>query len=228
MADLSVLSVALSGLSLLLSIALLSILSILTLRVTELGKAIEEQVSLCGTKLSFIEFRLDRATASASDGLRHLVAKLNEFDPQIGSLQVLKKWISTERDSWLLRRTAQGWLALSAAAEYSVLNELIYLRITEGADPEAEQRILSTLKQLPKLLAKGTWLSTEDSSFPSLSLSGSEEPVMELLINVTEHREYLKDLSTQCKKDWGEMTQGLVSIHAKQPEEQRAEQQRAS
>jgi len=84
------------------------------------------------------------------------------------------------------------------------------------------------VKQLPKLLAKGTWLSTEDSSFPSLSLSGSEEPVMELLINVTEHREYLKDLSTQCKKDWGEMTQGLVSIHAKQPEEQRAEQQRAS
>ena len=57
MADLSVLSVALSGLSLLLSIALLSILSILTFRVTELGKAIEEGVSLCGTKISFIEFR---------------------------------------------------------------------------------------------------------------------------------------------------------------------------
>jgi hypothetical protein len=98
MADLGVLSVALSGLSLLLSIALLSVLSILTFRVTEMGKAavsalggIEAEVSLSATKLSLIEFRLDRATASASDGLRHLVQKLSEFDPQIGSLQVLKK-----------------------------------------------------------------------------------------------------------------------------------------
>jgi hypothetical protein len=104
MADLGVLSVALSGLSLLLSIALLSVLSILTFRVTEMGKAavsalggIEAEVSLSATKLSLIEFRLDRATASASDGLRHLVQKLSEFDPQIGSLQVLKKWISAER-----------------------------------------------------------------------------------------------------------------------------------
>ena len=42
---------------------------------------------------------------------------------------------------------------------------------------------------------------------------------MELLINVTEHREYLKDLSTQCKKEWGEMTQGLLNIHSGQTEE---------
>jgi len=152
------------------------------------------------------------------------VQKLSEFDPQIGSLQVLKKWISTERDSWLLRRTVQGWLALSAAAEYSVLNELIYLRITEGADPEDEQRMLSTLKEVPKLLPKNCWLSTEDSSFPELSLSDSEAPVMELLVNVTEHRDYLKSLSAEYKKQWSKMTQGLLSIHAQQPEERGAEQ----
>jgi hypothetical protein len=225
MADLSVLSVALSGLSILLSIALLSVLSILTFRVTELSKAavsalggIEAEVSLSATKLSFIEFRLDRATASASDSLRHLVQKLSEFNPQIGSLQVLKKWISAERDSWLLRRTVQGWLALSAAAEYSVLNELIYLRITEAAEPEDEQRQLSTLKEVPKLLPKNCWLSTEDSSFPDLTLSDSEAPVMELLLNVTEHRAYLQSLSAECKKQWSQVTQGLLSIHA-QPEE---------
>ena len=69
MADLSVLSGALSGLSLLLGIALLSTLSILTWKVTQIGKAIisalagiEAEVSLSATKLSFIEFRLDRAT----------------------------------------------------------------------------------------------------------------------------------------------------------------------
>jgi hypothetical protein len=42
---------------------------------------------------------------------------------------------------------------------------------------------------------------------------------MELLVNATEHRQYLKDLSGQCKKDWAEMTQGLVSIHSGQTEE---------
>jgi hypothetical protein len=105
-----------------------------------------------------------------------------------------------------------------------VLNEFIYLRIIEGADPEDEQRMLSTLKKLPKLLPKGSWLSTEDSSFPELSLSDSEAPVMEHLVNVTEHRDYLKSLSAEYKKDWAQMIQGLLSIHTQQPEEQRAEQ----
>ena len=61
----------------------------------------------------------------------------------------------------MLRRTTQSWLALAAAAEFSSLNELIYLRITEGADTQAEERILRSLKRLPKLLGKERWLSTE-------------------------------------------------------------------
>ena len=171
MADFSVFSGALSGLSgalLLLSIALLSVLSFLTWKVTQIGEMLssaladlQDGVSLCGTKLTFLEFRLDRATATAGDSLRHLITKITEFDPDIGSEQALKKWVSSERDSWLLRRTTQSWLALAAAAEFSSLNELICLRITEGADTQAEERILRSLKRLPKLLGKERWLSTE-------------------------------------------------------------------
>ena len=42
---------------------------------------------------------------------------------------------------------------------------------------------------------------------------------MELLRHVTEHRVYLRKLSTECKKDWAEMTKGLVSIHSCETEE---------
>ena len=38
-------------------------------------------------------------------------------------------------------------------------------------------------------------------------------------MNVTEHRDYLKSLSAEYKKQWSKMTQGLLSIHAQQPEE---------
>ena len=83
------------------------------------------QLKLLAEKASYIERRLDSLGASAAYSLRHLTEDIWSFDPQIGSEQVLRRWILRVRDEWLMRRSSLSWLYLSKAAEMQVRSELI-------------------------------------------------------------------------------------------------------
>ena len=63
----------------------------------------EEHCRFTSEKAAFLERRLDAATCSVSDAMRHVSQRIIEFDPEIGGEQVLASWIHKERDSWLLR-----------------------------------------------------------------------------------------------------------------------------
>ena len=63
----------------------------------------EEHLKFSSSKLQFLERRMDSATCSVSDALRHASQRVIEFDSEIGGEQVLVSWMHRERDSWLLR-----------------------------------------------------------------------------------------------------------------------------
>ena len=82
-------------------------------------------LKLLAEKASYIERRLDSLGASAADSLRHLTEDIWNFDPKVGSDQVLRRWIARARDEWLMRRTSAAWFYLSKAAELQLRAELI-------------------------------------------------------------------------------------------------------
>ena len=65
--------------------------------------ATEEHCRFTAEKAAFLERRMDAATCSVSDAMRHVSQRVLEFDSEIGGEQVLARWITKERDSWLLR-----------------------------------------------------------------------------------------------------------------------------
>ena len=54
-------------------------------------------------KLCYIESRIDSAQSTCRDTLRHVYQHLTEFDIDKGGEEVLKRWLVSERDQWLMR-----------------------------------------------------------------------------------------------------------------------------
>ena len=135
------------GLSSVFQLAMLSLLSLLVKKVGDLHSVFlrcETTLSYMSTKLGYVEMRMDRAQATTRDGLRHLTQRLTEFDCNIGSWSVIKKWICEERDHWLMKHSAASWKVMTQVAQYWMLNEAIWLRITchpsEAAEVEANTK----------------------------------------------------------------------------------------
>ena len=70
----------------------------------KLLEPLSDHVAQAADKLSHLEPRLDRATCTVRDSLRHLASRIQDFDPVVGYSSVLKKLVLLERDNWLLRR----------------------------------------------------------------------------------------------------------------------------
>ena len=93
---------------------LLALVAMLSYAMSKLSSAswtfsrLTEAVEHCGAKLSYIELRMDKAQSRVADSLRHLVAKVSEYDSEIGAFHVPRSWISAERDSWLMRRSGDS------------------------------------------------------------------------------------------------------------------------
>ena len=112
---------------------------------------ISKRLSFCSEKLAYIERRLDAAQSTFSDTVRHVAERIAEFDPKIGDSAVLSRWLRVERDQFELRRQSLSeWVLVSATAQLTVLNELIYERISEpGDETEAKiSRVVGTLRAL--------------------------------------------------------------------------------
>ena len=138
-----------------------------------------KRLAFMAEKLSYIERRLDAAQAGLLDVVRHVADRVTEYDPQIGEFNVLTRWLSGERDQFSLRRPEIAeWTAVSATAQISVINELMYERITEpGKDTEKKViRVVSTLKRLSKQAFSG-WarLRTDDEVLEAESVLGLSE-----------------------------------------------------
>ena len=209
-----VLSLSLSEALLLALVAMLSYLASKASSASCAFSRLAEAVEHCGAKLSYIELRMDKAQSRVAGSLRHLVAKVSEYDSEIGAFHVLRSWISAERDSWLMRRSAESWRLLSATAQYSILNEAICLRITSGG-PETESTVMrhmSNLRALAKKMPKTKWAELGSDAEPMTQeqvLKVPEETMAELYAEVVEHRNYLKLLCAECKKSWAEIAFGL-------------------
>ena len=177
---------------------------------------IEEALSFISQKVCYLEFRADRSQSTASDTLRHLVAKVSEFDCAIGEWSVLLRWISQERDHWLQRRSAASWLLLSQATQVQVLSEIVWLRITQGqveANEVAAERQLVNLRYLSNVLPATKWhklTSLEEvGEMPEDTIS-SDVPVYELLCEqVSHYRDFLRSLAVSMKVSWATVNEGL-------------------
>ena len=182
---------------------------------------INKRLSFMAEKLSYIERRLDASQAGLLDMVRHVADRVTEYDPQIGEFKVLTRWLSGERDEFSLRRPEVAeWTAVSATAQISVINELMYERITEpGEDTEKKvSRVVSTLKRLSKQAYSG-WacLRTQDEELNAESILGLSSQggrpsglIMDHLREALEHHQRgLQRVAEEWKIDWAGVSKGL-------------------
>ncbi len=180
--------------------------------------SMRETAEFSSQKINYLEFRLSKAQSTTSDSLRHLQNKISEFDSSVGDWGVLLRWITEERDNWLMRRSALSWLVLSQAVQLKLLAEVIYQRImsvsgfTEELDLQTE-RLLENLRHLRRVLPESKWhrLSSleETAPLPEGHLS-ADMPVFEMVSELLEkHRVYLKKLAQDQKRSWSSVTAGL-------------------
>jgi hypothetical protein len=170
-----------------------------------------QNLRICSEKLSYIEYRLDQATCTLRDSLRHLTQKISEFLPEVGSSRVLVRWCLSVRDAFLLRRSEQEWLVLSATAQIQLMSECIWERIQSnsvGPLSEDHLRILKSLKTLSSMLRSSQWcpLSNIERITEGMPEHAS---VVELYNEIREHRLYLADLAVSEKKEWAQLCQGF-------------------
>ena len=170
---------------------------------------------LGAAKLSYIELRLDRATATCRDSLRHLSTKLTEFDPSVGTKSVLSKWVSEEKDAWCLRRSPLGWRLLCAATEQNLLNEQVWLRIHSAgkAEDEKAEMALDEARIQSNLLSLTEWTTPEQAEdFGKAQLPDAQVPIAELFQEMTKHKTYLEELSNEMKVSWVKVTEGIYDF----------------
>ena len=85
----------------------------------------QTQLALAATKLQYMELRKDLSTCSLRDAMRHLAQRFQEFDLSIGLPQVLRQWLQSERDYWVMRRSEASWLILSDIVSEFIANEAL-------------------------------------------------------------------------------------------------------
>jgi len=180
-----------------------------------------KRMSFMAEKLSYIERRLDAAQATLLDVVRHVAERVTEYDPEIGAFSVLTRWLSGERDQFSLRRPEFAeWTAVSATAQISVINELIYERITApGEDTEKKvSRVVSTLQKLSKQAYSG-WacLRPQDEDLNAENILGlstlSSRPsglIMDHLREALDHHQRgLQKVAEEWKIDWAGVSKVL-------------------
>lgn len=181
-----------------------------------------KRLSFMAEKLAYIERRFDAAQSTFSDTVRHVAERIAEYDPEVGSMTVLSRWLRSERDQFELRRQSLSeWSFVSATAQLTVLNELIYARIAEPGE-ETEQRIsrvVGTLRALNRTAQKG-WARLRGSDDEPLNIDellenfSSEKKPSELIVEqwaevLSHHRSGLREIAAEWKADLSAVMKGL-------------------
>jgi hypothetical protein len=178
-------------------------------------------LSFCAEKLAYIDRRLDAAQSTFSDTVRHVAERIAEFDPQIGEPAVLSRWLRSERDQFELRRQSMTeWVLVSATAQLTVLNELIYERISEpGDETEAKiSRVVGTLRRLSHSAQMG-WakLSGGDPELLDVQtlIESSAQRPSQLIIEywqevLSHHKDGLAEMAKQWEADISKAMSGLT------------------
>jgi len=209
-------------------VCLLSVVMLLSLLVKRLSdnewlisatwnfqEEVSKRLSFMADKLGYIERRLDAAQSTFSDVVRHVSVRIAEYNPEIGDWSVLQRWLRNERDQFELRRSLSDWRVVSACAQVSALNDLIYKRITEpGEETEQEvSRVVGTLRMLSKKASAG-WASLRASDEQPFEPVAEEPAPSQLILShlaevLSHHRVGLRAVSDEYGVEYRVAAQGL-------------------
>ena len=92
---------------------------------------------------------------------------------------------------------------MTSAAKAKVLNDICFLRITQGTELAETPRWLNTLETISQ-----TYPFWQRDEMLPIQLS-AEDPVSEMYAEILEHRSYLRSLAEQCEVPWAEASEGL-------------------
>jgi hypothetical protein len=176
-----------------------------------------KRVSFITDKLAYIEGRVDSAQSSLSDTVRHLSDHLSTYDSAIGEWSVLQRWVRQVRDQFSLRRSLSDWTMVSATAQLSCLNQLMYLRISEPGDETEEtvSRVVSTLRRMRAVSSVGWAKLSGDNEDEPFQFSQVAEPqpselAYEQYKEVLEHHKRgLRAVADEWKVNFEQVAKGL-------------------